>query len=138
MLLPAPAHFTESFLSLKFLNLSEKIAVMRGISAIQSQYQRRTDLDRITMLDWLKEQRQPPRAIERFWRQIMVSAISEELDAHGGRARIPGVPAGAAGAPGLLSDGRAHGSAGELYGLEKWKKSRGASNSTCGRPWSGS
>jgi zeta-carotene desaturase len=76
-----PAHFTGSFLSLRFLNLSEKIAVMRGIRAIKSQYQRRTDLDRITMLDWLKEQRQPPRAIERFWRQVLVSAISEELDA---------------------------------------------------------
>jgi len=79
--LPAPAHFTGSFLSLKFLNLAEKIAVMRGILAIQQQHKRgRTDLDQITMLDWLKEQRQPPRAIERFWRQILVSAISEELD----------------------------------------------------------
>src|ERR1700704_4493433 len=37
-LLPAPAHFLESFLSLKFLNLSEKLAVMRGIGAIKSQY----------------------------------------------------------------------------------------------------
>jgi len=80
-MLPAPAHFAGSFLSLKFLNLSEKLAVMRGIRAIKRQYHRRTDLDRITMLDWLKEQRQPPRAIERFWRQILVSAISEELDA---------------------------------------------------------
>jgi zeta-carotene desaturase len=84
--LPAPAHFTGSFLGLKFLNLSEKIAVMRGINAIRSQY-KRTDLDQITMLDWLKQQRQPPRAIERFWRQVLVSAINEELDrmaaAHG-------------------------------------------------------
>ena len=34
-----------------------------------------------------EEQRQPPRAIERFWRQVLVSAINEELDrmaaAHG-------------------------------------------------------
>src|SRR6185369_15168181 len=42
--LPAPAHFTGSFLSLKFLNLSEKIAVMRGINAIRSQ-DKRADLD---------------------------------------------------------------------------------------------
>jgi len=80
-LLPAPAHFVESFLSLKFLNFSEKLAVMRGINAVKSQYKTRTDLDQISMLDWLKEQRQPPRVIERFWRQVMVSAISEELDA---------------------------------------------------------
>jgi zeta-carotene desaturase len=31
------------------------------------------------MLDWLKEKRQPERAIERYWRQILVSAINEEL-----------------------------------------------------------
>jgi len=80
-LLPAPAHFTESFLTLKFLNFPEKLAVMRGLNAIKSQYKTRTDLDQISMLDWLKEQRQPPRVIERFWRQVMVSAISEELDA---------------------------------------------------------
>jgi zeta-carotene desaturase len=78
--LPAPAHFAESFISLKFLDLAEKMAVMRGMLAIKSQYKKRTDLDRISMLDWLHEQRQPPRAIERFWRQVLVSAISEELD----------------------------------------------------------
>ena len=32
------------------------------------------------MLDWLREKRQPARAIERFWRQVLVSAINEELD----------------------------------------------------------
>ncbi len=42
-MLPPPAHFLESFLSLKFLNLSEKLAVMRGIRAIKSQYKSRTD-----------------------------------------------------------------------------------------------
>ena len=53
---------------------------MRAIRAIERQIKKRTDLDDITMLDWLQEQRQPPRAIERFWRQILVSAINEELD----------------------------------------------------------
>ncbi|MEO8096970.1 MAG: hydroxysqualene dehydroxylase HpnE [Acidobacteriota bacterium] len=77
--LPRPAHFAESFLSLRFLNLSEKLAVLRAIRAIERQ-SGRADLGRITMLDWLREQRQPPRAIERFWRQILVSAINEELD----------------------------------------------------------
>jgi len=121
-LLPAPAHFLESFLTLKFLSLSEKLAVMRGIRAIKSQYARRTDLDRITMLDWLNEQRQPPRAIERFWRQILVSAISEELDAtaasHGFQvfrlgllARRDSYQMGVPSVP-----------LGELYGAEKWKK----------------
>jgi zeta-carotene desaturase len=53
---------------------------MRAIRTIERQIKKRTDLDQITMLAWLREQRQPPRAIERFWRQILVSAINEELD----------------------------------------------------------
>ncbi|MGH9593964.1 MAG: hydroxysqualene dehydroxylase HpnE [Bryobacteraceae bacterium] len=79
-MLPAPAHFTESFLSLRMLSLAEKMAVMRAIRVIRSEHSRRRDLDLITMQQWLEEQRQPPRAIERFWRPVLVSAISEELD----------------------------------------------------------
>ncbi|MDP8990642.1 MAG: FAD-dependent oxidoreductase, partial [Acidobacteriota bacterium] len=85
-MLPAPAHFAESFLKLSFLTFSEKMAVGRAMQAVE-RAGRRADLDRISMLDWLKEQRQPARAIERFWRQVLVSAINEELDrmaaAHG-------------------------------------------------------
>jgi squalene-associated FAD-dependent desaturase len=79
-LLPAPAHFAESFLGLRFLNLAEKLAVARAIRTIGSQHGKRADLDRITMQQWLEEQRQPKRAIERFWRQVLVSAINEDLD----------------------------------------------------------
>jgi len=32
------------------------------------------------MLEWLREKHQTPRAIERYWRQVLVSAINEELD----------------------------------------------------------
>jgi squalene-associated FAD-dependent desaturase len=120
--LPAPAHFTESFLSLKFLSLSEKLAVMRGISAIKRQYQRRTDLDQITMLDWLKEQRQPPRAIERFWRQIMVSAISEELDATAAAHGFQVIRLGLLARRDSYQMGVPTVPLGDLYGLEKWKK----------------
>jgi zeta-carotene desaturase len=85
-MLPAPAHFAGSFLGLSFLNLSEKIALARAIQSIDRERDR-TDLDRITMQQWLEEKRQPPRVIERFWRQVLVSAINEELDrmaaAHG-------------------------------------------------------
>jgi zeta-carotene desaturase len=78
--LPAPLHFSEAFASLSFLNLREKFAVARALLALPRQRLTRLDLDRITMADWLREQRQPPRAITRFWRQILVSAINEELD----------------------------------------------------------
>jgi zeta-carotene desaturase len=86
-MLPAPAHFAGSFLRLRFLNLSEKIAIARAFEAIRREGPTRTDLDRISMQQWLEEKRQPTRAIERFWRQVLVSAINEELDriaaAHG-------------------------------------------------------
>ncbi|HEX5430816.1 MAG TPA: hydroxysqualene dehydroxylase HpnE [Bryobacteraceae bacterium] len=85
--LPAPLHFSGSFLTLRFLNLSEKLALMRGMLAIQREHSTRADLDRISMQQWLEEKRQPKRLIDRFWRPVLVSAISEELDrmaaAHG-------------------------------------------------------
>ncbi|HVW83704.1 MAG TPA: hydroxysqualene dehydroxylase HpnE [Bryobacteraceae bacterium] len=84
--LPAPAHFAGSFLGLKYLGLADKIAIARAMNAIPRE-RGRTDLDRISMLDWLREKRQTERAIERYWRQVLVSAINEELDrmaaAHG-------------------------------------------------------
>lgn len=79
-MLPTPLHFTGSFATLSFLTLSEKIAVGRALLAIQSEWRKRADLDSITMLDWLREKHQPAQAIERFWRQILVSAVNEELD----------------------------------------------------------
>jgi squalene-associated FAD-dependent desaturase len=122
---PPPAHFAESFLKLSFLNFGEKLAVARAMQSIPRETdpaKGRADLDRISMLEWLKEKRQPARAIERFWRQVLVSAINEELDrmaaAHGLQvfrlgflARknayemgVPAVPLG------------------RLYGSEAWKR----------------
>ena len=78
-LLPAPAQFAESFLRLSFLNFREKLAVARAMGAIDHERDR-PDLEHISMRQWLDEKHQPPRAIERFWRQVLVSAINEELD----------------------------------------------------------
>lgn len=79
-MLPAPLHFTEAFARLRFLSLGDKISVGRGLLALKREYGRRDDLDRITMADWLQEKRQTRRAVERFWRQVLVSAINEELE----------------------------------------------------------
>ncbi|HWQ54529.1 MAG TPA: hydroxysqualene dehydroxylase HpnE [Bryobacteraceae bacterium] len=76
--LRAPAHLLGSFLGLHFLSVSEKLAVARGLAAVRRDYRSRKDLDRISMADWLAERKQPPRAIERFWRPALVSAINEE------------------------------------------------------------
>ena len=52
-LLPAPAHFAESFLGLRFLNISEKLSVASAIQAIGRESESRSDLDQITMQQWL-------------------------------------------------------------------------------------
>jgi squalene-associated FAD-dependent desaturase len=78
--LPAPLHFTGSFRKLAFLGLSDKIAIARALLAIRQEHGRRQDLDRITMLDWLREKRQTEAAIARFWNQVLVSAVNESLD----------------------------------------------------------
>lgn len=86
-LLPAPLHFTGSFLQASWLTLSEKLALGRALMALRQERASRGDLSKITMLDWLREKRQPARVIDRFWRQVLVSAINEDLErmaaAHG-------------------------------------------------------
>lgn len=83
---PAPLHFSGSLLQIHCLSLAEKIALGRALLALRRERHRR-DLDRITMLDWLRSKRQPQRLIDRFWSQVLVSAINETLDrmaaAHG-------------------------------------------------------
>ena len=64
-LLPAPLHFTESFARLKFLSLADKMSVASGLLSVRYEYKKRADLEQITMLDWLREKRQTPQAIER-------------------------------------------------------------------------
>jgi squalene-associated FAD-dependent desaturase len=78
--LPAPLHFTESFLRASYLSTFDKLQLGRALVAMQWQRSRRGDLDSISMLSWLREQGQPARLIRRFWRQVLVSAINVELD----------------------------------------------------------
>jgi zeta-carotene desaturase len=82
--LPAPFHFAGSFLRMRCLGCADKFAIARALLAIRRERTQgahhRTDLDRISMLDWLLQQRQTPRAIDRFWRQVLVSAVNEDLD----------------------------------------------------------
>jgi squalene-associated FAD-dependent desaturase len=86
-LLPAPAHFTGAFASARWLTWSDKFALARAMLAVMRERKTRRDLDEISMLDWLRAHGQPERVIERFWRQVLVSAINVELDdmaaAHG-------------------------------------------------------
>jgi len=120
--LPAPLHFTESFLSMKCFSTADKVAIGRALLALRRERTRRKDLDQISMLDWLLQKRQTPHAIDRFWRQVLVSAVNEDLDrmaavhgfqvfwlgflstANGYEMGIPKVPLG------------------ELYTAEAWRK----------------
>ena len=78
--LPAPLHFTGAFLGMRCFSLADKLAIARGLLALRSERTRRQDLDRISMMDWLREKRQTRRAIDRFWRQVLVSAVNEDLE----------------------------------------------------------
>jgi zeta-carotene desaturase len=97
--LPAPLHFAGSFATMRCLGLSDKLSVLAGMLALIRDRGTRTDLHRISMLTWLERQRQTPAAIDRFWKQVLVSAVNEDLDrmaaAHGFQVFWTGFLAGA-------------------------------------------
>ena len=74
--LPAPLHTAPSFLRFPFLNAKDKIAISRAIAALTLTKQRDTGR---SFLDWCHEHHQTHNAIERFWKPILVSALSEDL-----------------------------------------------------------
>src|ERR1700722_10402513 len=75
--LPAPLHTAPSFLRFPFLDANDKIAISRAIAALTLTKQ--ADTGR-SFLDWCDEHHQTHNAIERFWKPILVSALSEDLD----------------------------------------------------------
>ncbi len=120
--LPAPLHFTGSFWDLKFLGFGDKMAIARALWAIRSEHGTRQDLDNITMLDWLREKGQTERAIRRFWNQVLVSAINEDLGrmaaSHGFQVFWLGFLASA----NAYEMGIPSVPLGDLYGPEGWKR----------------
>jgi squalene-associated FAD-dependent desaturase len=78
--LPAPLHFAGSFARLHFLSAADKISIGQGMLAVGREFGKRKELEQITMLEWLREKRQTQNAIERFWRQVLVSAVNEDLE----------------------------------------------------------
>jgi squalene-associated FAD-dependent desaturase len=78
--LPAPLHFTESFSRMRCLKVRDKLGIARAFLAMRRERHERQRLERISMLDWLLQQRQTRAAIDRFWKQVLVSAVNEDLD----------------------------------------------------------
>jgi len=120
--LPAPLHFTGSFGKLSCLALADKFAIARGLLAIRREHSRRTDLDRMTMLDWLREKRQTEKAISRFWRQVLVSAINEELDRMAASVGLQVFWLGFLAQSNSYQMGIPAVPLGELYAQEAWKR----------------
>jgi zeta-carotene desaturase len=75
--LPAPLHTGPSFLRFPFLSIADKLAIARAIASLTLTAQ--PDNGR-SFLDWTREHHQTATAIERFWKPILVSALSEDLD----------------------------------------------------------
>src|SRR5258708_8255121 len=81
--LPAPFHRTGSFAAIAPLALLDKLSIARTMVDIFRCQGRPPDLQElagISMLEWLSRRGQTKRAIERFWRVVLVSALDEELD----------------------------------------------------------
>src|SRR5258708_5316066 len=80
--LPAPFHLTGSFATFAPLTVLDKVSISRAMLDILRFQGRPPDLQElagISMLEWLRRRGQTKRAIERFWRVVLVSALDEEL-----------------------------------------------------------
>ena len=76
-LLLAPLHTAPSFLHFSFLSAADKLAIALAIVPLTLAEQPDTGH---SFQHWLDQHGQTKHAIERFWRPILVSALSEELD----------------------------------------------------------
>ncbi len=73
--LPAPLHLAGSFLRFPALGWRDKVGIAR---ALRSMARPSGDPDAMTFASWLAGQQQTERAIARFWRPVVVSALNEE------------------------------------------------------------
>ena len=75
--LPAPLHTAPSFLNFSFLSAADKFSIARALAPLTLTAQPDTGQ---SFQHWLDQHGQTKNAVERFWRPILVSALSEELD----------------------------------------------------------
>jgi squalene-associated FAD-dependent desaturase len=75
--LPAPLHTTPAFLRASCLEVADKVAIARAMMALAPTTPRDTGE---SFLGWLNRHGQTVRAIERFWKPVLVSALNEEVD----------------------------------------------------------
>jgi len=75
--LPAPLHTAPSFLRASCLSLTDKFSIAAGLAALTPIAPRDTGE---SFLQWLRRHGQTERAIDRFWKTVLVSALNEEID----------------------------------------------------------
>jgi len=73
---PAPMHNVPSFLGAHMLGASDKAAIARAMFAMSRGL---PDMEE-NFLAWLRRHGQTERAIDRFWKTVLVSALNEDLD----------------------------------------------------------
>jgi squalene-associated FAD-dependent desaturase len=77
--LPAPLHTSFSFLMFRSLNISDKLAIARGMIAMLRT--KPSPADESTSIEtWFAKQKQTERAVKRFWEPVLVSACNDSLD----------------------------------------------------------
>jgi len=76
-LLPAPIHTAPSFLQFSFLSAADKLAIARALVPLTLTVQQDTGQ---SFQEWLDRHGQTKNAVERFWKAILISALSEDLD----------------------------------------------------------
>lgn len=80
-LLPAPAHFTESFAAMRMLSLSAKRAVARAMwRMLRMGATGRAQWEGRTFNEFLLETKQPADVVTRFWSPVVVSACNLDVD----------------------------------------------------------
>jgi zeta-carotene desaturase len=75
--LPAPFQTMPAFLGFPFLDLRDKLAIARAFASLIPRVLPDTGE---SFMDWLQRHGQTRNALERFWKPVLVSALSEDLD----------------------------------------------------------
>jgi squalene-associated FAD-dependent desaturase len=73
---PAPMHNILSFLRAKMLSAGDKLSIARAMSAMSRGLPDSSE----SFFAWLRRHGQTERAIDRFWKTVLVSALNEDLD----------------------------------------------------------
>jgi len=75
--LSPPNHMMGSMLAFPFLSLRDKLAMRKAVKALSSMTDLQMwQLDDVLFVDWLKENGQTERAIERFWGFFVLAALN--------------------------------------------------------------